>query len=274
MQEIHTGTTVYARNSINLAAMPRRDASQIMAHLDILSDLVRKPEVRVPFVPAPLDAVYIGINVCPTELAMRSAVQELRGSLLDADSRPRSWNEYFNLYSFYSTWHFGFVTGSRAIGCPYLWLHEVSRINLTARYRDKGEGKARLVWIPEGLLLQMKYYENFLSNTRLGRLGKFPCWLVDDQGQPIEVKPSTLEPHLHRFLPGYPSNIARRWMMNALLDSGCRVVPEWSGQARVGNQLIGSSGAASPHQIGIELRRHLDPIIDFLGFPPIEARIA
>jgi hypothetical protein len=274
MQNIYAGTAIYARNAINIAAMPRGSAAQAVAHLDCLAELVRKPELRVPFLPAPLDAVYIGINVCPTEIAMRDAVQRLREALLEAASRPTDWNEYFNLYTFYSVWYFGFVSGSRPIECPYLWLHEVSSINHTARYQDKGEGKARLVWIPEGLHIQMQNYDSFLRRTRLGRLTEFPCWLVDEQGQPLVVKPSTLERHLQRFLPGYPSNIARRWMMNALLDSGCRVVPEWSGQARTGNQLTGRSGTASPHQVGIELRRHLDPIINFLGFQPIRGRIA
>ncbi len=273
MQEIHTGTIVYARNSINLAAMPRGSASQTIAHLDFLSDFIRKPEVSVPFVPAPLGAVHIGINVCPTEIAMRRAVQQVKESLLEAASRYGNWNELVNLSTFYSVWFFGFVSGSRAIECPYLWLHEVDVINRTARYQDKGENKARLVWIPEGLLLQMKHYESFLRGTRLGKLTEYPCWLVDETGQALVVKPSTLERHLHRFLPGFPSNIARRWMMNALLDSGCRVVPEWSGQARAGNQLTGPSGTSSPHQIGVELRRHLDPIIDFLDFNPVEARI-
>jgi hypothetical protein len=273
MQEINTGTTVFARNSINLAAMPRGSAAQAIAHLDCLVDLVRKPEFRVPFLPAPVDAVYVGINVCPTEIAMRNAVQQLRESLLESAIRPGNWNQTFNLYTFWSVWYFGFVTGSRPIECPYLWLHEVNRINHTARYQDKGEGKARLVWIPEGLLSQMEHYESFLRRTRLGRLTEYPCWLVDEEGRPQVVKPSTLERHLHRFLPGYPSNIARRWMMNALLESGCRVVPEWCGHARTGNQLTGRSGTASPHQVGLELRRHLDPIIDFLGLQPIEGKI-
>jgi hypothetical protein len=273
MQEINTGTTVFARNSINLAAMPRGSAAQAIAHLDCLVDLVRKPEFRVPFLPAPVDAVYVGINVCPTEIAMRNAVQQLRESLLESAIRPGKWNQTFNLYTFWSVWYFGFVTGSRPIECPYLWLNEVNRINHTARYQDKGDGKARLVWIPEGLLSQMEHYESFLRRTRLGRLTEYPCWLVDEEGRPQVVKPSTLERHLHRFLPGYPSNIARRWMMNALLESGCRVVPEWCGHARTGNQLTGRSGTASPHQVGLELRRHLDPIIDFLGLQPIEGKI-
>jgi hypothetical protein len=274
MQNIYAGTVIYARNAINIAAMPRGSAAQAVAHLDCLAELVRKPELRVPFVAAPLGAVHIGINVCPTEIAMRDAVQRLREALLEAASQPTDWNEYFNLYSFFSVWYFGFVTGSRPIECPYLWLHEVNKVNHTARYQDKGEGKARLVWIPEGLLSQMEYYESFLHRTRLGRLTEFPCWLVDEQGLPLVVKPSTLERHLQRFLPGYPSNIARRWMMNTLLDSGCRVVPEWSGHARTGNQLTGRSGTASPHQVGSELLRHLNPIIDFLGLQPIKGKIA
>lgn len=88
MQEISTCTTVFARNSINLAAMSRGSAAQAIAHLDCLEGLVRRPEFRVPFLPAPVDAVYVGINVCPTEIAMRNAVQELRESLLESASRP------------------------------------------------------------------------------------------------------------------------------------------------------------------------------------------
>ncbi len=62
-------------------------------------------------------------------------------------------------------------------------------------------------------------------------------------------------------------------MFNALLDSGCPVVPEWCGHFHTGNQLTGRSGTASPHQVGTEIRRYLEPIIDYLGFKPIKGKV-
>ncbi len=276
MQEIYDGTVNYARNCVKLAAMPRGSADQEAILLTLLSDLIRKPEPAVSFGPAPLGEVYIGINACPTEIEMRRVVQAVIEKLLGPWQldQPEQWNEYFNLYTFYTVWFFGFVVGSRPIECPYLRLHEIDPVDLTARYQEKGPRKARLVWLLPKLYKQMQYYDEFLHRTRLGRLTKYPCWLLDKQGRPIVVQPSTYEEYVHRFLPGYPTNIARRFMFNALLDSGCPVVPEWCGHFRIGNQVTGRSGTASPHQVGIEVRRYVEPIIDYLGFDPIKGKVA
>jgi hypothetical protein len=275
LQKIHEGTVNHSRNRINLAAMPRLSADQARLQVALLTEGIRRTEPWSKFEPAPDDERYIAINACPRDAEMQLAVQalinKLRGPWQLND--PDQWREYFNLYSFYTIWFFGFVVGSRAIECPYLWLHEIDPIALTARYQEKGPRKARLVWLLPKLYKQMQHYAAFLRSTRLSKLTKYPCWLLDKNGNPIVVEPSTYEQYVHRFLPGYPTNIARRYMFNALLDSGCPVVPEWCGQFHTGNQLTGRSGTASPHQVGTEVRRYLEPIIDYLGFKPIKGKV-
>jgi hypothetical protein len=276
MREIQERTINSARNRINLASMPRVSANQARQQIALLTEGIRRSESASKFEPAPDDERYIAINACPRDAKMQRAVQalidKLRGPWQFND--PGQWNEYFNLYTFYTIWFFGFVVGSRPIKCPYLWLHEIDPAALTARYQEKGPRKARLVWLLPTLYKQMQHYDTFLRSTRLGKLTEYPCWLLDKNGKPIVVEPSTYEQYVHEFLPGYPTNIARRYMFNALLDSGCPVVPEWSGHFRTGNQLTGHSGTASPHQVGIELRRYVEPVIDYLGFKPIKGRIA
>jgi hypothetical protein len=274
MQEIQKGTVNNARNRINLASMPRVSAEQARLQLALLTEGTRRTEPRSKYEPIPDNEIYIGINACPTDAEMQRAVQtlidKLRGPWQLNDSNQ--WNEYFNLYTFYTIWFFGFVVGSRAIECPYLWLHEIDPVGLTARYQEKGPRKARLVWLLPKLFEQMQNYAAFLRSTRLSKLTKYPCWLLDKKGKSIVVEPSTYEEYVHQFLPGYPTNIARRYMFNALLDSGCPVVPEWCGQFHTGNQLTGRSGTASPHQFGTEIRRYVEPIIEYLGFRPIKGK--
>ncbi len=275
LQKIHEGTVNHSRNRINLAAMPRVSADQARLQVALLTEGILRTEPSSKFEPAPDDERYIAINACPRDAEMQRAVQtlinKLRGPWQLND--PDQWREYFNLCSFYTVWFFGFVVGSRPITCPYLWLHEIDPVSRTARYQEKGPRKARLVWLLPRLVEQMQNYDAFLRSTRLGKLTEYPCWLVDKGGKPIAVKPSTYEQYVHRFLPGYPTNIARRYMFNALLDSGCPVVPEWCGHFHTGNQLTGRSGTASPHQVGTEIRRYLEPIIDYLGFKPIKGKV-
>jgi len=275
MQEIYDGTVNHARNRINLAAMPRVSADQARLQLALLNEGIRKTEPASRFEPGPDDETYIAINACPRDVKMQSAVKALIEKLRSPWqlNDPDQWNEYFNLYTFYTVWFFGFVVGSRPIKCPYLWLHEIDPVDLTARYQEKGPRKARLAWLLPNLVEQMQNYDAFLRSTRLSKLTDQPCWLLDKVGKPIVVEPSTYEQYIHEFLPGYPTNIARRYMFNALLDSGCPVVPEWSGHFRTGNQLTGRSGTASPHQVGNEVRRYLEPIIEYLGFRPIKGKI-
>jgi hypothetical protein len=144
-------------------------------------------------------------------------------------------------------------------------------LNRSALLDDKREEKARLVWIGEGLYKHMGLYDAFLKATGLCYADRHPCWFLAEDGKPLEVRPGTIEPILHSFLPGFPVNSNRRWMMNALWDSGCppEIVRMWAGHATAGNAFW-AAGATAPYgQMRAILHAHLKPIIKYLGFMPI-----
>jgi integrase len=228
----------------------------------------------MPFVPAPDTELYVGINACPSDRAMRGAVQALIDSVetLWASVSPCNWQEAHNLYTYYTVWFFGFVTGARPIVCPYHRTSEIDEQTMCGRLKDKGDDKARLFWVTDDLLAQMKNYEAYISTTRLATLIQRPCWFVNAQGSPELVREETCEPILHRFLPGFPTNVHRRWMFNALLDSACPFVPEWAGHFLTGNRLVGRGATASPSEVGHQILQYVNPIISFLGFRPILVR--
>jgi hypothetical protein len=278
LQSICTGTVQDLRHRIQQESLytARRNGNGTAPSLGTNLATIRRAAPVAPFNPAPDGTLYVGTRRSPTDEKLQEAIAEviklLRGPW---DLRQtEQWVQYTNLYTFYSTWFFGFVTGCRPILNPYLSLSEVSPLNHTAALKDKADEKARLVWIADGLFEHMQFYADYLSRTRLAYAKKYPCWFLDENRKPLEVRPSTIEPVLNRFLPGFPSNLHRRWLMNALWDSGCpaELVRAWSGHATAGNAFWGPSATASYGQMGEVLHRYITPILNFLGFVPIPGK--
>jgi hypothetical protein len=275
LQEIYAGTVRYLRTGINLVRPTATVGGSEPNALSTLLRLERQTYLQTPFVPAPENEKYVAINACPTDGAMRQAVQHLIASVEDlwAKSPSSNWIEAHNLYTYYVVWFFGFVTGARPIVCPFLRPSEIDERTMCGRLQDKGVDKARLVWITEELLSQMKIYDAYNDGTRLATLTEYPSWFLDARGAPEPVCEVTCEPILHRFLPGFPTNIHRRWMFNALLDSGCPYVAEWAGHFLTGSRLVGRSATAAPSVVGQQILQYVQPIISYLGFRPIKVEI-
>ncbi len=273
LQEIYAGTIRFMRAAIHLAR-PRSVESALEAgDFSGLLGQVRKVRLQIPFIPAHKDETYVGVNACPTDKAMQERVQFLieRVESLWAKPPNENWSEAHNMYTYYVVWFFGFVTGTRPITSPILRIDDFDKLN-SARLQDKGADKARLIWITRDLHEQLSIYENYVRTTRLATLTKRPCWFLD-KGAPVPVSKETCEPLLHTVLPDFPTNVHRRWMFNALLDSGCPYVAEWAGHFRTGNRLVGRCATASPSAIGETILQFVQPIISYLGFRPIEVEL-
>jgi hypothetical protein len=272
LQEIYAGTVRYLRAAISLTQPHAENGNYKSNGLSALMPLQRQTGVQTPFVPAPDDEKYVAINACPTDKAMQKAVQDFIGKVEDLWLKPTSanWIEAHNLYTYYVIWFFGFVTGARPIASPILRPSEIDEPSMCGRFQDKGLDKARLVWITDQLLAQLKFYEAYIGTTRLATLTKHPCWFLDRSGSPLPACEEICEPILHRFLPGFPTNIHRRWMFNALLDSGCPYVAEWAGHFLTGNRLVGRGATASPSMVGQQVLQYVRPIMDYLGFRTIK----
>jgi hypothetical protein len=273
LQEIYTGTVRFMRAAIHLVRPEAAGSGGEAGDLSTLLGFVRQVRLQVPFIPAHKDETYVGVNACPTDKAMQYAVQRLIGRVESLWAKPphENWSEAHNLYTYYVVWFFGFVTGARPITSPILRADDFDKLNC-ARLQDKGADKARLIWITRDLHDQLTFYENYVRTTRLATLTQRPCWFLDE-GAPVPVSKETCEPLLHTVLPDFPTNVHRRWMFNALLDSGCPYVAEWAGHFRTGNRLVGRCATASPGAIGETILQFVRPIISYLGFRPIEVEL-
>jgi hypothetical protein len=227
----------------------------------------------------PLDAIHLGARLCPRTDRFQEAIQALIGDLNNkpyTSGSDQAWIEFHNRFTFFTVWTFALATGVRKMVTPYLDVREISPINGVARLRDKdGDSgtKAKLVWIPDLVLKQMQYYADHLEFIR-ERFGiaadDLPCFFLSEERRIKLVRPKTQFPYVSTYLPGFPVDIHRRFMFNALLDSGCppEVVRIWMGHAVAGEEWWRDDATFS-HQ---EYRRHLGdflvPILDYLGLKP------
>jgi hypothetical protein len=173
---------------------------------------------------------------------------------------------------------FALATGVRKMVTPYLDVREVSPINGVAKLRDKdGDSgiKAKLVWIPDLVVKQMQHYADHLKfiHERFGIAPvDLPCFFLSEEGRIKQVRPKTMFPYVSTYLPGFPIDIHRRFIFNALLDFGCppEVVRIWMGHAIAGEEWWRDDATFS-HQ---EYRRHLCeflvPILDYLELKPVK----
>jgi hypothetical protein len=274
LQEIHSASVKDLRFRIQQESIYQTSGQgNRKTHLDSL--LVHKRQVKPPdvFNSRSEGTIYIGTRRCPTDSELRKAISDLKAKLNQRWhlSSLVPWIEYTNLYTAYTIWFFGFATGCRPILDPFVPFDSICPIGKNGFLKDKAIEKVRPIWESEGLYRHSEYYAEYLAGTNLRYCPEHACWLLTDEGAPLTVHPATLEPILYRFLPGFSSNVHRRWMMNALWDSGCppEIVRAWAGHSTRGNALWSKDATANYGKIGRTLLQFISPILDFLGFEPI-----
>ena len=230
-----------------------------------------------PFVPLPEETVFIGARLCPKAQSIERAVGKLKPDIQSYRSGTEALTHpwFHNRYTFYTVWMFAFATGVRAINTPYVKPFEVSELNGSALLRDKDSDsgqKAKLIWIPEELKKQMDHYSLFIGDRPDQISTHDPCYFIDEEkAKRLPVRPKSLEPYLAEYLPGFPVGIHRRFMFNALLDSGCppETVRVWMGHATVGDEPWSAFGSFSYARHRDLLFEHLVGVLKYLGFEAI-----
>ncbi|HUB00509.1 MAG TPA: hypothetical protein VMA34_19415 [Terracidiphilus sp.] len=228
---------------------------------------------------------FVARRLCPQDGKVQGAFRELIQKLADrprTSSSDSSWIAYHNSYTFYTIWAFAMATGIRKLKTPYLPVSEISPINGVAKLRDKdGDSgtKTKLVWIPEIIADQMQYYANHLEciRTRFGiRDEESPCFFLTDGGSTSPVRPKTLFPWVSQYLPGFPVDIHRRFIFNALLDFGCppEIVRIWMGHAVTGEEWWRDDATFSHQNYRHQLRQYLVPILKYLELRPLKGFVA
>lgn len=201
---------------------------------------------------------YIGNRICPTLESLKEAVISLIDDIRACEERSRKNHavDHHNLFTLYTIWFFSYTTGIRGIRTPYLPLAEIDRKSCIATITDKDTGlgyRTKLTWISPDLIKQMDSYQDFLSRSlrfpkedsesivsrsvRIKKRNPWPCFFVDDQMNPLAVRPKTLEPIMRKYL-SFPVNIHRRVVSSELLDRGCppEVVSAWMGHWHRGEE--------------------------------------
>lgn len=202
--------------------------------------------------------IYIGNRICPTLESLKEAVLSLIDEIRACEERTRESDavDHHNLFTLYTIWFFSYTTGIRGIRTPYLPITEIDRKSGIATITDKDTGlgyRTKLTWISPDLIKQMDSYQDFLSRSlrfpkedsepivrrsvRIEKSNPWPCFFVDDQMNPLAVRPKTLEPIMRKFL-SFPVNIHRRVVSSELLDRGCppEVVSAWMGHWHRGEE--------------------------------------
>lgn len=194
-------------------------------------------------------SLAVGARMCPTV----SAVKELFTSLV-ADIKSTSkyadlagYIRFHNLYTLYVLQYFAYSTTCRAIKTPYLDLKYIDVQRGLAALTDKDDGthhKSRLVWLPEKLILQMQLYEKHLQRVRecwttprRKRILEYPCFFLDQEGEPVEARPKEIERLLKSYL-NVKANTHRRFLRTELIERGC--LPEVI-DACMGHWIIGEA---------------------------------
>ncbi len=216
-------------------------------------------------------SIHIAARVCPRMDAFRDAVVTLKASLRKPYKRSsdEAWIEFHNRYSFYSVWLFNIAVGSRKLITPYIDIETVSPLNGVAVYRDTdGDAgtKAKLIWLPELVREQMQLYADHLSYIRMRfhiSDEKLPCFFLDAKGRRRLVRPKSMFQYVDEYLPGFPIDIHRRFMFNALLEAGCppEVARVWMGHACSGEEWWADNATYSHSRHRDHLLAYLVPIL-------------
>jgi hypothetical protein len=216
---------------------------------------------------------YIGNRLCPARSAVRQAIRKLQEEI-QCTWQMANYDEHrrhHNLLTLYTLLMFSYTTGVRGISTPYLNLSEIDpELRLgTLTDKDSGVGyKTRLIRVTPMLLKQMEFYKDFIACApHLPQDRKLPCFFLDEELKPVEVRPKTLVPIMQDFLP-FPVNIHRRFVSSELLDAGCppEIVSAWMGHWHRGEEPWGKFSSFSFHDYVSVLESFLDPLIEYLGF--------
>jgi hypothetical protein len=256
IQEIYAGSV----SSLRADILPKKDPSFFRSRI---------------WSPAP-ETRFVTKRLCPRTDVVQDAVRRLRSDLEKTPITSDEVVQYHNRYTLYTIWYFAYSTGVRAIRTPYVDVEEISRLGMVViRDKDSDAGfKAKLLWIPPGLREQMDKYKEASSPKKLTYQPKqdLPCFFI---GEDPEVRPGTQSPRMGEYLPGFPVGVHRRFMFNALLDSGCppEIVRIWMGHSSIGDEGWARHSTFSYARYREILGKHLLPILNELGFEPMKSHL-
>ena len=269
-----TPSIAHLQAAYSRVVMRIRDAAQ--------ASLARPAFAHVAWLPERDTHGAIGARLCPTRAAVRAMFDALRADVQSAaeGTDRKAFAEYHNLLTLFTTQFFGYVTTCRAIATPYVateQLHDVLPVTVLSDKGDELGRKTRVVWIPDTLRTHMNAYDQHCAMTQvqLPKRIAHAVFFLDDQLQPVVVRPATLEPLLNRYLP-VRANTHRRFVRTELLECGCpgEVVDALLGHWRRGQEPFGPYATFSFATYLTVLKRYLQPLLVDIGLDrPVISRL-
>jgi|SRR5690554_639887 len=261
--------------------------------LKLMTDLVHqqgydKPDFKYREY-TPREGVFIGSAYNPMVESVIEGVSKLVETLSSRvkPTTNESIIEYHNTYTLYVVLFIGFSTGYRTIKDPFPEAPNIDEETGLCVISDKDGSdfyNSRLVWLPEILIKQLEKYRehrrvirSYLlnNNENLGHLSDLPELFFLDENFKIElVRPLTLAPKLKLILD-LPVNTNRRFLRSYLKTKKCptEVIDAFMGHWGRGEEPWGEHSTISYLLIIQELKKHIPPLLNTLGFKVIRSRI-
>lgn len=194
---------------------------------------------------------------------------------------PESFIAFHNLYTAYVVWMLGTATALRATTKSLIHLSDIDPVLGVACYRDKDTARpyhARLIWVPDLVIRQLRHYENHRRRVDGELLVRGiqspvePGYYLSPGHKPIELRPMLMVEQVKPTLP-MPANAHRRYMRTTLIERGCAVetVDAMLGHWSIGEEPWARESSFDWREHLAELRRHVSPILEELGWKVIES---
>ena len=240
----------------------------------------RRPKAH-PWLPNGISQGAIGARLCPTVQAVKDMFEKLIADIRAASrfTDRKQFIEYHNLYTLYCILFFGYVTGYRAVTTPYLELADIQFSRKFASLSDKDDAnnhKTRMVLASKLLEDQMKSYDDHIASVKQqigampSKIENEPCFFLNEQFRPIEVRPGTIHPLLTKYL-NVRANTHRRFLRSELIERGCEceAVDAFLGHWQRGEEPHGRYSSFLYEEYLETLNNHLTGLLDKIGLTKI-----
>ncbi len=230
--------------------------------------------------------MHVGARHCLRTESYRSALTNLLDDLQSVKDFP-SWSvivDFHNRLTFYVTLFWNMATAARAIRSPLLSINDIDPATGLTTVSDKDSippYHARLVWVPPLLRQQLIEYGEHLNRVRAHlslvyethpTKAESAGFFLTTKGKSEPVTPSSMNVHLKHYLDA-PANAHRRYLRTELLQRGMDVesVDALMGHWSAGEEPWGRFSSFNIMTYLAQLRRFLEPLLNELGFRPINS---
>jgi len=233
---------------------------------------------------------FIGARYCPKTDHIKKVISSMQADLIETQKaiseKEDNWVRLHNLYTTYSVYVQGLLTGIRAIVSPFIGPDEIIRELNIAVCRDKDtedQFHTRNIPLHPLVLRLIEQYESHreavlvrlsainpvaAQEMKLSKDAPF-IFLIDEKYNCKHVRPSQLKPYLSRYTK-LPLNSNRKYLRNTMLESGISMhaIDTLLGHASRGEPFWNTCATIDFSSLATEVITALDNIAKDIGIAP------